>query len=104
MAGSGLMVDNFCLNSAGVSCPRLEWGRTSLNWRRNSSIRIFASIRFLNHCIERHSSRNLPLKDSFEPFCQGFPGSMHAVLMFDWLSQRNTARETNSEPLSDLKY
>jgi hypothetical protein len=38
------------------------------------------------------------LKDSFDPFCQGFPGSMHAVLIFDWFSHRNTDRETNSEP------
>ena len=30
----------------------------------------------------RHSSRNLPLKDSLLPFCQGFPGSMCAVSMF----------------------
>jgi hypothetical protein len=26
----------------------------------------------LNHCIERYSSRNLPLKDSFDPFGRGF--------------------------------
>ena len=29
--------------------------------------------------IDRHSSRNFPLKDSFVPFCQGFPGSISAV-------------------------
>jgi hypothetical protein len=37
---------------------------------------IFASIRFLNHSMLRHSSRNLPLKLSFDPFCHGLPGSM----------------------------
>jgi hypothetical protein len=45
-----------------------------------------ASILFLNHSIDRHSSRNLPLKDSLLPFCQGFPGSMCAVSMFAWVS------------------
>src|SRR5450631_1732560 len=30
MAFSGLVNDSCCLNSAGVSCPRLEWGRISL--------------------------------------------------------------------------
>jgi hypothetical protein len=48
---------------------------------------IFASILFLNHSIERHSSRNLPLNDSLVPFCQGFPGSMWAVPKLDWVSQ-----------------
>jgi len=64
---------------------------------------IFASIRFLTLHRETFIAK-LAVEDSFEPFCQGFPGSMHAVLIFDWLSQRKTARETNSEPLSDLKY
>ena len=58
---------------------------------------IFASILFLNHSIERHSSRNFPLKDSLVPFCQGFPGSMCAVSHF------STARDTNPGPLSDLR-
>ena len=31
VAVSGLVVNSRCLNSAGVSWPRLEWGRTSLN-------------------------------------------------------------------------
>ena len=82
----------------------LECGRTSLYSRRNCSIRIFASILFLNHCILKHSSRNLPLNDSFVPFCQGFPGSISAVSMCWLASQRKMARETNSGPWSDLRY
>jgi hypothetical protein len=39
----------------------------------------FASVRVRNHSIPRHSSRKRPLKLSFVPFCQGFPGSMKAV-------------------------
>ncbi len=54
MAPLGWVVDTFCLNSAGVSFPRLECGRISLYPRRNSAIRIFASIRFLNHCALGH--------------------------------------------------
>ena len=104
MVLSGLVVDTLCLNSAGVSCPRLECGRTSLYSRRNSSIRIFASNRFLNHCIANHSSRNLPLKLSFSPFYQGLPGSIAAVSMFSLLSQRKIARDKNSGPLSDRRY
>src|SRR6516164_3600081 len=101
---SGLRLSHFRLNSAGVSCPRLECGRISLYSRRNSSITTFASTRFLNHCMLRHSSRNLPLKDSFEPFCQGLPGSMCAVSMFACVSHLRTARETNSGPLSERRY
>ena len=75
-----------------------------LYWRRKSSINIFASILFLNHCMLKHSSRKLPLKDSFEPFCHGFPGSMQAVSMFAWVRQRRIALEMNSGPLSERKY
>ena len=35
-----------------------------------------ASRRLRNHSTLRHSSRNLPLKDSLVPFCHGLPGSM----------------------------
>jgi len=45
----------------------------------------------------------LPLKLSFDPFCQGFPGSMRAVSMFASVIQRKIARETNSGPLSDRR-
>lgn len=39
MAVSGVVVvDALCLNSTGVSLPRLECGRTSLNSRRQLSI------------------------------------------------------------------
>ena len=57
---------------------------------------ILASIRLLNHSMLRHSSRNLPLNDSFDPFCQGLPGSMLACS-----SNCSTARDTNSGPLSE---
>ena len=30
-------------------------------------------MRFLNHRMFRHPSRNLPLNDSFEPFYHGLP-------------------------------
>jgi hypothetical protein len=46
----------------------------------------------------------LPLNDSFDPFCQGVPGSMQAVSIRASHSQRRTARETNSGTLSDLRY
>lgn len=39
----------------------------------------FASAREWNHSRLRHSSRNLPLKLSVTPFCQGLPGSINAV-------------------------
>src|ERR1700722_10617980 len=41
----------------------------------------FASARERNHSRFRHSSRNLPLKLSATPFCQGLPGSINAVPM-----------------------
>lgn len=62
---------------------------------------IYASILFLNHSIEKYSSRNLPLKDSLYPFCQGFPGSMNAVSIFYLASHLRIALETNSGPWSD---
>src|SRR5688572_26786010 len=52
----------------------------------------------------RHSSLNLPLNDSFEPFCHGLPGSMCAVSMFACVSHRRTALDTNSGPLADLRW
>ncbi len=67
---------------------------------RQSSMATFASIRFLNHCIPRHSSRNFPLKLSFAPFCQGFPGSIGAVSMPASLGHFSRALDTNSGPLS----
>jgi hypothetical protein len=46
----------------------------------------------------RHSSRNLPLKLSATPFCQGLPGSINAVPM-PWATiQDNRALDTNSGP------
>ena len=83
---------------------RLECGRTSLYIFRQLSIATFASIRFLNHCIPRHSSRNFPLKLSFDPFCQGLPGSMGAVSIPAWSNHCSTTLETNSGPLSDRRY
>ncbi len=48
----------------------------------------FASIRFRNHSIDKHSSRNFPLKLSFVPFCQGLPGliSMQVAMILLLLS------------------
>ena len=40
-----------------------------------------ASARERNHSTLRHSSRNLPLKLSLVPFCQGLPGLISAVAM-----------------------
>jgi hypothetical protein len=68
---------------------------------RQASITTLASVRLWNHCMPRHSSRNFPSKLSFDPFCQGFPGSIHAVSIFSSTSQRRIAREMNSDPLSD---
>lgn len=72
-----------------MKLPRLERGRISLYSRRNCSISIFAWIRFLNHCIARHSSRDLPLNDSLESLCQAIrrappratavPSAFHAL-------------------------
>ena len=53
-------------------------------------------MRLLNYCMLRHSSRNLPLNDSFEPFCHGLPESMCAVPMLASVSHFRTARDTNS--------
>ena len=60
----------------------------------------FASARERNHSRLRHSSRNLPLKLSVTPFCQGLPGSINAVPMPCATIQDNRALETNSGPLS----
>src|SRR5438552_8301172 len=60
----------------------------------------FASVRDRNHSRLRHSSRNLPLKLSVTPFCQGLPGSINAVPMPCVTIQDNSALDTNSGPLS----
>ena len=99
-SGFAAMPQDF-LNAAGVCCPRLECGRTSLQCRRHVSITTFASFLLRNHCIARHSPRNLPLKLSFVPFCQGLPGSMSAVSSPFATAQRRIAFETNSGPLSE---
>src|SRR5258706_6950082 len=48
----------------------------------------------------RHSSRNLPLRLSVTPFCQGLPGSINAVPMPCATIHDNSALDTNSGPLS----
>src|SRR5580704_17393039 len=60
----------------------------------------FASVRERNHSRLGHSSRNLPLKLSVTPFCQGLPGSINAVPMPCATIQDNRALDTNSGPLS----
>ena len=101
MACSGLLVDVLFANSAGVRLFRLECGLTALYSRRQSSITILASIRFLNYCMLRHSSRRFPLNDSFEPFCHGLPGSIDAVSVFVPFGQRRIALDANPGPLLD---
>src|SRR5262245_48568929 len=44
--------------------------------------------------------RNLPLKLSVTPFCQGLPGSINAVPMPCATIQDNSALDTNAGPLS----
>src|SRR3954452_13254412 len=60
----------------------------------------FASARERNHSSPRHSSRNLPLKLSATPFCQGLPGSISAVPIPCATIHDSRALETNSGPLS----
>jgi len=60
----------------------------------------FASARERNHSRLRHSSRNLPLKLSATPFCQGLPGSINAVSIPCATIQDKSAFDTNSGPLS----
>jgi hypothetical protein len=55
------------LAEANIDTAHIDPGKP---WQ-NCSMRIFASIRFLNHCRLKHSSRNLPLKDSFDPVLAG---------------------------------
>ncbi len=57
-----------------------------------------------SHSTLRHSSRNLPLKLSSAPFCQGLPGSITAVSTPASVIQRRIACDTNSGPLSDRLY
>src|SRR5690554_5892979 len=57
----------------------------------------------MNHSVLRHSSRNLPLKLSFEPFCHGLPGSMRTVLLFSAVSLVRVSCETNSGSLSERR-
>ena len=64
----------------------------------NVSMIATASRLLRNHSMFRHSSRNRPLKLSFVPFCQGFPGAMKALSMPASVSHRSTAAETNSGP------
>ena len=59
-----------------------------------------ASARERNHSRLRHSSRNLPLKLSATPFCQGLPGSINAVPIPCATIQDRSALDTNSGPLS----
>ena len=61
-------------NAAGGGELRLECGRASLYCRRNAALTTRASARLRNHSTLRHSSRNLPLKLSLTPFCQGLQG------------------------------
>lgn len=56
----------------------------------------FASARERNRSNDRHSSRNLPLKLSPKPFCQGLPGSINAVSMPFATIHLSSARLTNS--------
>jgi hypothetical protein len=49
--------------------------------RRHTSTMAFASARERDPSRPRHSTRNLPLKLSVTPFCQGLPGLMKAVPM-----------------------
>src|SRR5256885_16629533 len=60
----------------------------------------FASARERNHSRLRHSSRNLPLKLSVTPFCQGLPSSINAVLIPCATIKDKIAFDTNSGPLS----
>jgi hypothetical protein len=69
--------------------------------RRNTSSRNRSCAQVRNHSRLRHSSRNLPLKLSFVPFCQGFPGAMNAVSIPSRCSHPMTAIDTNSGPLSE---
>ena len=62
-----------------------------------------ASARKRNHSRLRHSSRNLPLKLSLVPFCQGFPGSMSAVPMPVSAILSRIAWLPNSGPLSERR-
>jgi hypothetical protein len=94
---------SFATNSAGVKQPMLECGRTSLKWRRQASIMTLAWARERNHSMLKHSSRNLPLKLSLTPFCQGLPGSIRAVSMPWSTIHLSSARATNSGPLSERR-
>eukprot|EP00952_Eustigmatos_sp_NYUAD-ZCMA_P002693 11807-Eustigmatos_ZCMA.PRE.1 len=51
--------------------------------------------------MDRHSSRNLPLKLSSVPFCQGLPGSLSTVAIPACAIQSRMAKLTNSGPLSE---
>ncbi len=59
----------------------------------------FASARERNHSRSRHSSRNLALKLSVAPFCQGLPGSINGVPMPCAATHDSSALDTNSGPL-----
>ena len=54
----------------------------------------------MNQCAFKHSARNLPLKLSVTPFCQGLPGSINAVPMPCATTQDKSALETNSGPFA----
>lgn len=63
-----------------------------------------ASRRERNHSTDRHSSRNLPLKLSSAPFCQGLPESLSSVAMPAPAIHSRIARLTNSGPLYLLQF
>ena len=69
--------------------------------QRQRSARICASGGVVNSSVLRNSSRNRPLNDSANPFSQGDPGTMYAVLVVVLAShQSRRAWAMNSGPLS----
>jgi hypothetical protein len=70
---------------------RYEFSRREIGEARMQAHLIVMAAPALDHHLHpgpraeplrlRHSSRNLPMKRSVAPFCQGFPGSINAVLM-----------------------
>ena len=65
-------------NSSGVKSASELCGRLQLYSMRQASIARRACAMVKNQCSFKHSSRNLPLKDSMYAFSTGLTGRMNA--------------------------
>ncbi len=90
--------------AAGTWSPSALWGRSLLYNRLQSSITTLASTNLWKSSASRHSRRNVPLKLSLLPFCQGLPGSIrHGIISWSFRTA-GSLWATSSGPLALRRY